>query len=116
MLNTSGNHIFYLVDDVTTYDDADRYTYSLGQRIYTSPDLYASSDQIYALRLTPAVPQHSVTWRIMEGSGSYTSVATYTQENVSKGTTLTLDDMPEVLKRHFCEYNNMYSINNISCK
>ena len=109
VLNTSGNHIFYLVDDVTTYDDADRYTYSLGQRIYTSPDLYASSDQIYALRLTPAVPQHSVTWRIMEGSGSYTSVATYTQENVSKGTTLTLDDMPEVLKRHFCEYNNMYS-------
>ena len=108
--NTDGNHIFYLVDDVSTYDDADRYTYSLGQRVYTSPDLYASSNQIYALRLTPAVAQYNVVWTIMEGSsGSYINVATYTKANVSKGTTLTLEDMPEVLKRHFCEYNNMYS-------
>ena len=108
--NTNGNHIFYLVDDVTTYDDTDRYTYSLGQRVYTSPDLYASSNQIYALHLTPAVAQYNVVWTIMEGSsGNYTNVATYTKENVSKGTTFTLDDMPEVLKRHFCEYDNMYS-------
>ncbi|MBQ3753351.1 MAG: hypothetical protein II864_07365 [Prevotella sp.] len=108
--NTDGNHIFYLVDDVSTYDDADRYTYSLGQRVYTSPDLYASSNQIYALHLTPAVAQYNVVWTIMEGSsGNYTNVATYTKENVSKGTTFTLDDIPEVLKRHFCEYNNMYS-------
>ena len=108
--NTDGNHIFFLVDDVTTYDDADRYTYSLGQRVYTSPDLYASSNQIYALHLTPAVPQFSVVWKVMErSSGSYTEVASYTKANVSQGVTLTLADMPEVLRRHFCEYNNMYS-------
>lgn len=110
VLNSTGNHVFFLTDDVTTYDDADRYTYSLGQQTYTSANLFASSDKLYVLHLTPAVPQYNVIWNIMEGSsGSYTSVATYTKENVSQGTTITLADMPEVLKRHFCEYNNMYS-------
>ena len=110
VLNSTGNHIFFLTDDVTTYDDADRYTYSLGQQTYTSANLFASSDKLYVLHLTPAVPQYDVVWNIMEeSSSSYTSVATYTKKNVSMGTTVTLADMPEVLKRHFCEYNNMYS-------
>ena len=110
ILNSAGNHVFFLTDDVTTYDDADRYTYSLGQQTYTTASLFASSDQIYALHLTPAIPQYNVIWNIMEGGGGgYTGVATYTKENVSKGTTMTLADLPEVLKRHFCEYDNMYS-------
>ena len=106
VLNSTGNHIFFLTDDVTTYDDADRYTYSLGQQTYTSANLFASSDKLYVLHLTPAVPQYDVVWKVMEGSDV---VASYTKKNVSQGTTLTLADMPEVLRRHFCEYNNMYS-------
>ena len=110
ILNNDGNHIFYLVDDVTTYDDADRYTYSLGTYSYTQTELFASSDGVRVLHLTPAVPQYDVVWKVMEGSsGSYTEVASYTKANVSQGVTLTLADMPEVLRRHFCEYNNMYS-------
>ena len=110
ILNNDGNHIFYLVDDVTTYDDEDRYTYSLGTFNYMSTKLFASSDKLYTLHLTPAVPQYDVVWKVMEGSsGSYTEVASYTKENVSKGTTLTLADMPEILRRHFCKYENMYS-------
>jgi len=106
ILNNDGNHVFYLVDDVTTYDDDDRYTYSLGTHTYNKSWLVAMSGS-NGLLLTPAIPQYNITWNVVDNT-THEIVATETIANVDESTVLTLGDLPESLVRHFCEYSSMY--------
>lgn len=53
---------------------------------------------------------YNVTWHVMEKSGetTYTEVATDTKV-VDENVTLTIEDLPASVKRHFCDYEKMYS-------
>ena len=53
---------------------------------------------------------YDVTWHVMEktGENTYTQVATETKV-VDENVTLTIEDLPASVKRHFCNYEKMYS-------
>lgn len=53
---------------------------------------------------------YDVTWHVMEKSGenNYTEVATE-KKVVDENVTLTIEDLPASVKRHFCDYEKMYS-------
>ncbi len=56
--------------------------------------------------LITALPQHPVTWHVIfEGS----EVATLKEPLVTEGRTLTIDNMPESLKRHYVTYTGLYT-------
>ena len=53
---------------------------------------------------------YDVTWHVMEKTGetTYTEVASDTKV-VDENVTLTIEDLPTSVKRHFCDYEKMYS-------
>ena len=53
---------------------------------------------------------YDVTWHVMEKTGetTYTEVARDTKV-VDENVTLTIEDLPTSVKRHFCDYEKMYS-------
>ena len=113
---SNGNHVFYLLDN-----EKGRFFSSLHPSNNNIDKLiaYTINDEGQTLKvegqmgrikeflIIPAIPQHSVTWNIVDAN--HNIVATKVVANAEEGTEFTLDDMPETLKRHYCEYNNMYS-------
>ena len=104
---SDGNYVFWNIDE----GEELRYTKSLDRR-YSSGNggvvrMLASENEMV---IELPIERYAVTWHVMEnnGSNSYTQVAT-AQVIVDENSTVVLDDMPASLKRHFCEYNQMYS-------
>ncbi|MBQ6681668.1 MAG: hypothetical protein IJM78_05510 [Prevotella sp.] len=68
-----------------------------------SPFVYTNGAQ--PIDLTTAVLQHPLTWNVMLGG---TNVATFSKPRVSEGVELTIDNMPESLRRHYLSYTGIY--------
>lgn len=112
-----GKYRFYLREDLDNDEDVedDRYQYHINPSVGYMNNLILFSNNtnsgIADLLLFPAIPQHNVTWHVMEKAATgdtYTEVATATVVK-EEGEKLVLADLPQETKRHFCEYNAMFS-------
>lgn len=104
---SDGTYVFWNIDE----GEAQRYTKSLSRRYAGSGGgvMRMTASEV-SLVLELPIERYAVNWHVMEnnGSNSYTQVAG-TQVIVDENSTIVLEDMPASLRRHFCEYNNMYS-------
>ena len=113
---SNGNHVFYLLDDEngrffsslhpSNNNIQNLIAYTINDEAQTL-SVQKQMDRIKEFLIIPAIPQHSVTWNIVDAN--HQIVATKVVANAEEGTEFTLDDLPETLKRHYCDYNNMYS-------
>lgn len=102
----------------------ERYTYSLTSQanklnknnLYvTVPPFKNNSTTVLNINqvewnLVDVFNHYNVTWHVMEktGESTYTEVARDTKV-VDENVTLTIEDLPTSVKRHFCDYEKMYS-------
>lgn len=102
----------------------ERYTYSLTSqadklnkhKLYmTVPPFENGSTTVLNINqvewnLVDVFNHYDVTWHVMEKTSetTYTEVATDTKV-VDENVTLTIEDLPTSVKRHFCDYEKMYS-------
>lgn len=102
---SDGTYVFWNIDE----GEAQRYTKSLSRRYGNGGVMRMTASEV-SLVLELPIERYAVNWHVMEnnGSNSYTQVAG-TQVIVDENSTIVLEDMPASLRRHFCEYNNMYS-------
>ncbi|MBP3766761.1 MAG: hypothetical protein J6I31_00565 [Prevotella sp.] len=105
-------------------DTNERYTYALTTRadkqaknlLYvTVPPFVNGSTTVLNINqvewnLVDVFNHYDVTWHVMEKTGetNYTEVASDTKV-VDENVTLTIEDLPTSVKRHFCDYEKMYS-------
>ncbi len=115
---SDGHYLFWNIDT------PERYTYSLTSQadklnknnLYmTVPPFENGSTTVLNINqvewnLVDVFNHYNVTWHVMEKTGetTYTEVATDTKV-VDENVTLTIEDMPASVKRHFCDYEKMYS-------
>lgn len=102
-----GSYVFWNIDE----GEANRYTKSLNRRYAGSGGgvMRMTASEV-SLILELPIERYAVNWHVMEndGSNNYSQVAT-AQVIVDENSTIVVEDMPASLRRHFCEYNNMYS-------
>ena len=102
-----GSYVFWNIDE----SEANRYTKSLNRRYAGSGGgvMRMTASEV-SLILELPIERYAVNWHVMEndGANNYTQVAT-AQVIVDENSTIVVEDMPASLRRHFCEYNNMYS-------
>ena len=102
-----GSYVFWNIDE----GEANRYTKSLNRRYAGSGGgvMRMTASEV-SLILELPIERYAVNWHVMEndGSNNYSQVATE-QVIVDENSTIVVEDMPASLRRHFCEYNNMYS-------
>lgn len=102
-----GSYVFWNIDE----GEANRYTKSLNRRYAGSGGgvMRMTASEV-SLILELPIERYAVNWYVMEndGSNNYSQVAT-AQVIVDENSTIVVEDMPASLRRHFCEYNNMYS-------
>ena len=113
---SNGNHVFYLLDDEngrffsslhpSNNNIQNLIAYTINDEAQTL-SVQNQMNRIKEFLIIPAIPQHSVTWNIVDDN--HQIIAKEVVANAEEGTEFTLDDLPETLKRHYCDYNNMYS-------
>lgn len=115
---SDGHYLFWNIET------PERYTYSLTSqadklnkdKLYmTVPPFENGSTTVLNINqvewnLVDVFNHYDVTWHVMEKTGetTYTEVATDTKV-VDENVTLTIEDLPASVKRHFCDYEKMYS-------
>lgn len=115
---SDGHYLFWNIET------PERYTYSLTSqadklnkdKLYmTVPPFENGSTTVLNINqvewnLVDVFNHYNVTWHVMEKTGetTYTEVASDTKV-VDENVTLTIEDMPTSVKRHFCDYEKMYS-------
>ncbi len=120
---SNGNHVFYVVDDPkgrfnSSLHPANNEIKTLIAFAINPGGNLSVNDQmgrIKELLVVPAIPQYAVTWNIVDAT-THQVVATETEANVEQGVTMTFDDMPQALRRHYCDYGNMYSDQNCTAQ
>ena len=106
VLNSDGNDIFYLRED-----GVDRYTYLPYPPQYTQANLILwNPTNPNGHLLIPAVDQHDIVWQVVDPTGTPVDGEQYVRKNVNEGNVVTTDDMPDALKRHFCDYTYYYTV------
>lgn len=115
---SDGHYLFWNIET------PERYTYSLTSQadklnknnLYmTVPPFENGSTTVLNINqvewnLVDVFNHYNVTWHVMEKSGenNYTEVATDTKV-VDENVVVTIEDLPTSVKRHFCDYEKMYS-------
>jgi len=111
---SSGNYVFWSIETGARYEHLLSNT---NKTYYYSPLYVVKAPNISDMgnvewQLVDVFQHYTINWHVMESNGSTTpayaevaSKAVVYDEN----TVLTLADLPQELKRHFCEYNDMYS-------
>jgi len=115
---SDGHYLFWNIET------PERYTYSLTSlasktnknKLYvTVPPFENGSTTVLNINqvewnLVDVFNHYDVTWHVMEKTGetTYTDVARDTKV-VDENVTLTIEDLPTSVKRHFCDYEKMYS-------
>ena len=118
IIKRSDNYVFWNIET------PERYTYSLTSQanklnknnLYvTVPPFENGSTTVLNINqvewnLVDVFNHYDVTWHVMEktGESTYTEVARDTKV-VDENVTLTIEDLPTSVKRHFCDYEKMYS-------
>lgn len=97
----NGSYVIYSIDT------ENRYTSSVTP--WENNIMFIRDNYETALHITPAVEQFDITWQIIDHYGNKVDKAVYVSQNISKGLTLNISDMPQTLQRHFCKYEKMYS-------
>lgn len=115
---SDGHYLFWNIKT------GERYTYALttktdklnkGILYVTVPPFENGSTTVLNINqvewnLVDVFNHYNVTWHVMEktGENTYTQVAAETKV-VDEDVTLTIEDLPASVKRHFCNYEKMYS-------
>lgn len=115
---SNGNHVLYLLDETngrfysSLHPSSKNMSELIAYTINPTGNMSVKDMQrrIVELLVVPAIPQYRVTWNVVDDN--HNIVATESIPYIEEGTVLTFDDMPASLKRHYCDYNNMYSDQN----
>ena len=115
---SDGHYLFWNIET------DERYTYSLTSlasktnknKLYvTVPPFENGSTTVLNINqvewnLVDVFNHYNVTWHVMEKTGetTYTEVASDTKV-VDENVVVTIEDLPASVKRHFCDYEKMYS-------
>ena len=103
IVKSDGSYIIWNIGE----NGAERYTYNLSRTNgWNSGQLALSTGTESRWALELPVDFFKVTWHVVEGDDRKI-VATETVD-VEEKTLLTLNDLPQSLRRHFCEYNSMH--------
>lgn len=110
---SNGNYVFYLREDTDNDGVVNRYEYNINpsENKMESLLLWPNTSSITEYQLIPVIPQYNVTWNVVDPT-MHSVLVTETVKNVEEGTVLTVDDLPESLRRHYCDYKYMYSDQN----